>query len=324
MKNLKISLVLAIATFFIGINTAIADEIIVNNHGESFVLEESNIDSRNMSDKVSEPFTPNILRAFEKQDGVELPEDIGVPRTADGFDYTESDSVYLEEFNEYSRAATNNRYRVSNPNVFPYRASVLVIVDFKMSNGTMVRGHGSGSLVGSNKVVTAAHVLYDKDLGWAQTVRVYPAVKNNYTDYDMAYGSTLYTYAGYISSTPLSVSAQQRDVAIIKLNYNLGNTTGWYGYTTGSSSYLRLNGYDGDIDDGRTLVTRAGYTSGVTNKILRYPWVTSGGSSGGGLYNPSTNMVEAIHAYSYSLNGVQQEGGGPKINSSIFDFISKY
>lgn len=326
MKKLS-ALFLTAACMFLLSNVANAEELIVNNHGESTVLEETISRSRSLetTEYESEAYDPGVsIMGRSLQLGTELPDDIGYPRTPDGFDYSEISEESVEDYNPLGRAVVNNRSRVSNPNTFPYRASVLIIVDYKKPNGTTVRGHGSGSMIGPNKVMTAAHVLYDRTYGWASTVRVYPAVKNNYTDYNMAYGSTLYTFGGYISASNGSLSAQQKDVGIVKLDSNLGNSTGWYGYTTSRTSYLRLNGYDGDIDDGRSLVTRAGSNTRVENGIVKYPWKTSGGLSGGGLYNPSNNMLEGLHAYSYSQGNVQMDGGGAKINGTIFDFMSKY
>lgn len=311
---------LVIFFLFQGASHSNAEEQIISNKGDISILEES--DSNLRAIKSSEAFVVETPPTLSRAGKTELPDDIGFPRTSEGFDY--SFETIQPDVNLNNRAVVNNRQRVSNPNIFPYRASVLIICDFRAKNGKLVRGHGSGSLIGSNKVVTAAHVVYDRSYGWAETVRVYPAVKNNATDFDMAYGSILYTFGGYIQSTGTSIAAQQRDVAVVKLNSNLGNSTGWFGYTTAKSSYLRLNGYDGDIDDGRTLVTRYGTNTWIENSILKYPWLTVGGSSGGGVYNPSNNQLEANHAYGYSQNNIKTGGGGAKINNAIFDFMSKY
>ncbi|MHC5247414.1 trypsin-like serine peptidase [Enterococcus sp. LJL90] len=326
MKKIKLKYLLVGLLFvlflFVGGIYSNAEEQIVSNNGEVTILEESNPNSRTVQS--SEAFVVEDDPALFRSGKTELPDDIGFPRTAEGFDYSFETLQPNDDLNSRFTPAIHNRYRVSNPNTFPYRASVLIICDYKTKNGGTVRGHGSGSIIAPNKVVTAAHVIYDREYGWAQTVRVYPAVKNNYTDFNMAYGGTLYTFAGYIQSSGTSLIAQQRDVGVIKLNRNLGNETGWFGYTTARSSHLRQNGYDGDIDGGRTLVTRYGTNTWIDNGILKYRWVATGGSSGGGVYNPITNQLEANHAYGYYVGKVQTAGGGAKINNTIFDFMSKY
>ncbi|MHC5228583.1 trypsin-like serine peptidase [Enterococcus sp. LJL99] len=321
LRSLFTSLLLVLF-FSVGPIPSNAEEQIVSNNGDISILEESNPNSRTV--KSSEAFVVENDTAVSRSIKTELPDDIGFPRTTEGFDYSFETLQPNNNLNSRAIPAVNNRQRVSNPNSFPYRASVLIICDYRTKNGGTVRGHGSGSIIGPNKVVTAAHVIYDRELGWAKTVRVYPAVKNNATDFNMAYGSILYTFGGYIQSSGTSLTAQQRDVSVIKLDSNLGNSTGWFGYTTAKSSYLRLNGYDGDIDDGRTLVTRYGTNTWIDSGILKYPWLTAGGSSGGGVYNPSNNQLEATHAYGYSEGKVKTGGGGAKINNAIFDFMSKY
>jgi V8-like Glu-specific endopeptidase len=321
LKNLVFGL-LFVFFLFGGARYSNAEEEIISNNGDVTILEESNPNLRTI--KSSEAFVvendPTSLRSVK----TELPDDIGFPRTAEGFEYSLETLSPNDDLNKRATPAVNNRQIVSNPNLFPYRASVLIICDFRTKNGGTVRGHGSGSIIGSNKVVTAAHVIYDRELGWATTVRVYPAVKNNSTDFNMSYGGVYYTFGGYIQSSDNSLAAQQRDVGLIKLTSHLGNSTGWFGYTTAKTSYLRLNGYDGDIDGGRSLVTRFGTNAWIESGILKYPWVTVGGSSGGGVYNPSNNLLEANHAYGYSVNKVKTGGGGAKINNTIFDFMSRY
>ncbi len=288
----------------------IDDELVVKNTGETFVLpRDFNVRQGVKSVEPSLPRT-NVGKSLNKQTA--LPDDIGFPLTPDGFDYSE----LTDNLDPFTRSIIkpDTRSKVNNPNLFPYRASCLVIVDFKNSKGQLVRGHGSGSLVGKNKVVTNAHVLYSLQYGWADTVRVYPAIKNNYTDYDMAYGSEMTILNAYITNNGTQYS-RDRDVATIKLNWNLGDTTGWYGYTTANQNYVRINGYDGDIDEGRSMVTRYGYTN-FNNARLEYKMSSYPGASGSGVYNPNTNMLEGIHAYGYGTHN-----GGPNINSMIYDFI---
>lgn len=328
MKKLKLFLGVLLASFCITvkISDVNAEEVIISNKGEETLVED--ITEAVEEVETSEPYVPSEFRRSSPAERIYI-EDFGYPMTPEGLDFsfdTVPKDEDLELFNPESRVVRYNRSIVSNPNAFPYRASVLILSDFRTKSGTMVRGSGSGSLIGPNKVATVAHNLYHKEYGWAETVRVYPAVKYNYTDYGMAYGSTLYTYGGYISAATGSLKAQQRDVGVIKLNSNLGNTTGWYGYSTGRSSQHRLNGYDGDMADGRTLITRGGSDTYQENGLVKYPWRTTSGSSSGGVYNPSTNILESLHGYGYFKpnSTVQIAGGGAKINNSVYDFLHRY
>lgn len=71
----------------------------------------------------------------------------------------------------------DNRMPVNNTRVFPYSACVFLVVEYH--NGESMCG--SGSMITPTKVLTAGHILYEKQYGYgyAKKIRVCPAHNNS-------------------------------------------------------------------------------------------------------------------------------------------------
>ena len=68
---------------------------------------------------------------------------------------------------------TDDRILVSDTTIYPYSAVVRVAVDF---NGDGIFDTaGSGAMIGANDVLTAGHLLWNPQYGFAKNIMVMPA-----------------------------------------------------------------------------------------------------------------------------------------------------
>ena len=68
---------------------------------------------------------------------------------------------------------SDNRVLVGDTTIYPYSAVVRVEVDF---NGDGIfEVAGSGAMIGANDVLTAGHLLWNPDYGFAKNIMVVPA-----------------------------------------------------------------------------------------------------------------------------------------------------
>ena len=111
---------------------------------------------------------------------------------------------------------------------YPYSAVCLLISYFP--SGTIFTG--SGAVIGEDKVLTSAHNIYNYDKKeWATTVRVIPAAFGGTVDQTIPikpYSSTNSEYF-WAGSTYVSKKDVDGDWGVLKLDYAIGNDTGWYG-----------------------------------------------------------------------------------------------
>ncbi|WP_144960920.1 DUF4214 domain-containing protein [Pseudomonas oryzihabitans] len=117
-------------------------------------------------------------------------------------------------------------------------------------NGTVIRG--SGSVVGSNDVLTALHVVYDDAYGgWATQVNVIPGAYVNSSSFAAPFGSyAAYSWTGYSNNWDKdgdgvpSAAESSHDLALLNMDVNLGNLVGTLGVSTATNDfYGTLLGY---------------------------------------------------------------------------------
>ena len=159
---------------------------------------------------------------------------------------------------------------------YPYSAVCLLISYFP--SGTIFTG--SGAVIGEDKVLTSAHNIYNYDKKeWATTVRVIPAAFGGTVDQTIPikpYSSTNSEYF-WAGSTYVSKKDVDGDWGVLKLDYAIGNDTGWYG----------LQGYgDASNLNNKTAVSR-GYP--VLNKYRLYFEMYE---APGRIYNVTSHMFD--------------------------------
>lgn len=154
----------------------------------------------------------------------------------------------------------------------------------------------SGTLVGSNVILTAGHCVYDRDhsLGWPDEVRVIPAYDHGPTpSYGTAYGMQFRCYQGWTNS-----GSWEWDMAFVLLDRSIGLVTGWLGYgyygdpnqylnrTIHNLSYPAASPYDGE-----TMHYQVGTWDFTSGNHLVYSYDPAfGGMSGSSGYWKDTSQ----------------------------------
>jgi V8-like Glu-specific endopeptidase len=156
---------------------------------------------------------------------------------------------------------------------------------------TTLTGRGSGTLVGPNIVLTAAHILYDKkeneetDLN---SIYFCPA-KNRYNE---PYGNIKVTNVYYPESYKTDQLGRDHDWALLILEENIGyviqdnvKEQGWFDLKVCSDDELgrtiHIFGYPGEKLDELWAVT--GRPRDIKKNVITYELDTTNGQSGGGV-----------------------------------------
>lgn len=209
----------------------------------------------------------------------------------------------------------DERRRVRDTRRFPYRAAALV---------TFTGGRCSGWMIGPDTVATAGHCVHDGGRGgsWKSNVRVFPGRNGGRSPFGSCRATRLYSVVGWVNNAD-----EQYDYGAIKLNCNVGNRTGWFGFWWQSAS-LRgtptiITGYPGDkpleqwLSRDRVRVSRS--------RQIFYRNDTLGGMSGSPVFTNNHRNCPGycsmgIHAY--GLHGRPPHSNnnhGTRINRSVFN-----
>jgi len=217
---------------------------------------------------------------------------------------------------------------INNTTEYPYRAAVSIYV--RWSNGTTSRG--SGTMIGRNDVLTAAHVVYNPSRGSAVHISVIPGQNGANAPYGISDAGTWnYYQISRTSNGNLTRSTASHDLAVIGLRQNTGDTTGTFGYRSNVSSSITRNliHYPSasavGFQDLRQILSTATVGSSSTNinpfssnRVLDISDLgTSNGSSGGGIY-----QLTGGNRY---VTGVVSTGSwGAYINSDRYNQITNW
>jgi V8-like Glu-specific endopeptidase len=225
-----------------------------------------------------------------------------------------------------------------SPNVgYPLRAVVKLYVTFPDHTSIV----GSGALIDSFHVLTAAHMLYSyKDGGFATSVQAIPDQYYNSDPYGIAYGTYERVDPSWISfnpSNPGSTSPSVEDIGLVTLNRAVGNSTGSFafGYNNNNSVFTNASfdtagypasyGYSGQqmyFSAGRLIGTLSNDGLGFyEGNITIYP-----GQSGSPLWQYASNGTPVIYgviagSYGYSPSS---EAFGARITQSVFNEIQSW
>ncbi len=191
---------------------------------------------------------------------------------------------------------SDDRVKITNTTVGPWCNTVkLLIVGANNSNYI-----GSGFMVGPNSVATAGHCVYNTSWGgWAKAITVIPALNGTNQPYGSAAAYNLECGGNWYNSND-----NQDDWGIIRINANLGNSTGWLGLRWQSATYNNLSakavGYPGE--DGNYMYYGSGVVTSSLPRTLVGNWDLSGGQSGGPVHRYYTTT-------GYTAIGINRGGG---------------
>jgi V8-like Glu-specific endopeptidase len=203
---------------------------------------------------------------------------------------------------------------------WPWRAQCKLFMLFP--NGK--RYVGSGTLIGRKYVISAGHCVFrEQDGGWAEDVRVIPGLHDTFQPYGAATSLRLRSFTGWTD-----FADYDHDLALITLDRNLGDATGWVGYAcydaidgvTGN-----IAGYPGDLTDGLGLWYSYGPIQSSTT-YRAYYWIdTSAGQSGASTYKivNGSRFVFAVHCGPSSIGG-HDLNRATRLTPSKFDSIARW
>ncbi len=150
---------------------------------------------------------------------------------------------------------------------------------------------GTGFIFAKNAIMTAAHVIYDKDHGgFAKNITVYPGGKNG-----QAYSAKICSFDASIIAKEFGYSWDYgRDWAILQTSVNIGDIYGYFGFTTEvkTNDTLTLTGFHSDknfdqySESGKPCIIDPGE---FYHKISMTP-----GASGSPLYNKDSRKVVGV------------------------------
>lgn len=201
---------------------------------------------------------------------------------------------------------------------FPYSAIVKIKVTFP--NGE--EGWGTGAVVGPNKVLTAEHVVYDKETDQhLYSGQILPAYSSgmSYT-FGMTYVSSLSH-----GTHDFCHRGADCDIAILNTTDAIGYKTGWFGMAAFNYSYpvnSYLAGYPEDLNSGESMYivntnARKENNSEYHNRLSYTDW-TAGGMSGSPIFT-SNYYIIGIHT-----KGGENANHGVALCNDLFTEIMKW
>jgi glutamyl endopeptidase len=214
----------------------------------------------------------------------------------------------------------DQRTLVNPTTTYPARATVLIT--FNTPSGG---ARCTGWLIGKDTVITAGHCVAPgtgSGIFYSRTsYRIYPGRNGASSPYGSCLATRLFSVTGWTSG-----GDERFDYGAIKLNCNIGTTTGWYGFFWQSASLVGLpvtiRGYPGDKP--LTQWRSADIVRANTVDQVFYKADTTGGQSGSPVfYNRSSTCNPcsmAVHAY--GLHGVAPHNAnnhGTRITQARFN-----
>lgn len=183
----------------------------------------------------------------------------------------------------------DERIRVTDTTQFPWAAVGRIQSIWRKPDSIIVISTGTGALIGERVVLTAGHIVYDQDDGWADEVVFVPGLSGG----NMPFGS-VYSVRSIAQRAWVEEHDNRYDIAMIVLDEPVGQETGYFPVTVESDAFfidrsLNSAGYPGESKPGDLQYHSYGTSLDVQNGLIRHMLDSEPGQSGSPLwyYDPS-------------------------------------
>ncbi len=213
----------------------------------------------------------------------------------------------------------DNRTKVTETTVYPWTTICKLYITAEDDTNWI----GSGAIIDEFFVLTAGHNVYLHDNGgWAKEIKVVPGKDDTYEPYGYAFSTYVQSYEGWIDS-----EMDEHDWAVLTLDRNIGNSTGWMGIKTDSYSDpmytgdLHTAGYPGDLSGGEEMYQTSG-SGDSADEYNHYYWLDAmSGQSGSPVWQLDGNDPYILSIFAYSYNNTNYPNYGTRINTNKFNSI---
>jgi glutamyl endopeptidase len=221
----------------------------------------------------------------------------------------------------------DSRRQVTNTTKFPNRAIASMVMRF---DG--IEYACTAWFIGPHTLATAGHCVYDPALQeFATDVVIYPARDGNTMPFGSAVGVELFTNKCWKDST--GFGNPKCDYGAVKINKELGNTVGWFGYFSQPNPSdvlnrkINIRGYPGDKLPFGNMWTMKGPIQQATNKMLGYSIDTGAGQSGAPMFHKVSGCGKCsygIHAYAVGVPPFTDRNSGLRINQKVYNNLTSW
>ncbi len=217
----------------------------------------------------------------------------------------------IVQHGERSIIGNDDRVPITETTNYPYYAVARLEVEY--TDGTY--GNATGFMVSSNVMLTAGHVcMSHASNAPVRSMRVSLGQNGSLTP-TVAYASSYYVCANFTYFN----DDDQDDYAIVVLNSNVGNTTGWFGLDYQADIFFHnytfvITGYPLDKPTG-TMWSESGSIEECSTYLLHYKMDVVAGQSGSPIY--ALNNV----AYGINVSGTSSLNNGRRMTKEVFDWL---
>jgi len=202
-----------------------------------------------------------------------------------------------DNFIPFSVVGNDDRVAVLDTTTFPARAIVQITFYSKNSGDTCVC---SGAMISSDTVLTAGHCVHDgtRSGDWFTDFKVFPGRNTGLKPFGSCGVKKVFALKGWVESMN-SDEARYYDLGALKLDCNIGTTTGWLGIRELTDKEINLSttvhGYAGDKKPaGRQWISKDQIRVLQSLKGF-YQNDTYGGTSGAPVYSGSDFHIIGVH-----------------------------